>query len=379
MKRILMVAALVLLGCDDNDNNKSSNNEINNSTNNVTNNSTNTLCQEIPEIESFSRVAIISTDYENGSIGILDMADENYEILNDQLPVHSDALGRVYGDVLYIINRLGADNITAYDAQTLELIYQVSTGQQSNPQDFVLIDSCKAYISLLGKSYISIIDPVTGEISTEVINMDDFADEDGLPEISFMEKYDDVVFVAVQNLIDYVPSRNGRIVKLNPETDEVSGIIELSGENPFTPIVKVGDTSLLAVGCAGDFSGDDSTLEVFDRSGEIVQIIGDSESIGGVITDLVFIDDYCSYCVVSTPDWQTGIKKICMENESEWIIEPGEYDIAGITVTPENNLIFGERNTPAVRLIDIQNEGTGPVMLELSLPPSFSRPFIPMD
>src|SRR6185436_6700944 len=60
-----------------------------------------------------------------------------------------DAVVRSYGGLLYVVARLGGDNIQVVDpADGFSVTSQFSTGQGTNPQDLIAVSTTKAYVSL---------------------------------------------------------------------------------------------------------------------------------------------------------------------------------------------------------------------------------------
>ncbi|MBU1239977.1 hypothetical protein KKF84_01705, partial [Myxococcota bacterium] len=263
MRKFILLFVLVLLpfpGCDDstesknnvnnanNVNNSSNSNNTNNinnvnnvnNTNNI-NNSNNITCEEVYPVTEGTRVALFTTDYTSGSLSVVSMDGSSVKVDSDAALVHSDALGRSFDTELYVISRLGGDNIARFNPQTWSVATQFSTGPGTNPQDFAMVSQCKGYISLYADDQLLIVDPSVGaaEPILGAINLFEYSDEDGSPEASFMTLDDGILMVAIQNLVNYAPQGNGRIILVDTATDAVSGVIALNTPNPFTTLVRV--------------------------------------------------------------------------------------------------------------------------------------------
>ncbi|MBU1219233.1 hypothetical protein KKF34_06670 [Myxococcota bacterium] len=391
MLRNIIFLSLIMIfsGCDVGENSENNTNNINNTNNTNTNNNTttnnnnntsntnNNTCGSIDEVMDPMRVGIITTDNVNGSLNVLDISGENWSLVNDVLAIHSDSVGNFFNSMIFIIGRLGADHITGLNGDDYTTFYQFPLGSGSNPQDIVPVSGCKSYVSLYGRDHIATID-FNNPSTTGKIDISAFSDEDELPEVSFLKRSGTDVFAAIQNLVNYSPSRNGRIVVVDTLTDEVSGSIELTGSNPFSPIVIVPDSNQAAVACAGDFSGADASIEVFTSGDASSMVVATGETLGGVPTDLAFYSSSCGFALVSTPEWTSGIRRFCTDGTMEWVVVPGTYSITGIAWTGEE-LLFSDNNLPGIRIYDDVSEEVLGTSYETSLPVSFTRPFFFMD
>ena len=114
-----------------------------------------------------NQAVITTTDYSSGSFSSLDLATNT--ATNDHLTIHSDAVVRTYRDKVYIINRLGQDNVLVLDQSDLKTpLTQYSTGNGSNPHDMAFVSEEKAYISRYEHTHLLIVNPVTGDSLGEV-------------------------------------------------------------------------------------------------------------------------------------------------------------------------------------------------------------------
>ena len=145
-----------------------------------------------------NQAIITTTDYSSGSFSSLDLNTNT--ATNDHLTIHSDATVRTYRDKVYIINRLGQDNVIVLNRSDLKTpLMQYSTGNGSNPHDMAFVSEEKAYISRYERTQVLIVNPVTGD-SLGAVDLSAFADADGLPEVSQLALYDNHLFVACQRL-----------------------------------------------------------------------------------------------------------------------------------------------------------------------------------
>ena len=189
-----------------------------------------------------NQAVITTTDYSSGSFSSLDLATNT--ATNDHLTIHSDAVVRTYRDKVYIINRLGQDNVLVLDQSDLKTpLTQYSTGNGSNPHDMAFVSEEKAYISRYERTHLLIVNPVTGDSLGEV-DLSGFADADGLPEVSQLALYNNHLFAACQRLdrdngfvptdvsvIAVVDVMTDQVVDVDANTAGVQGIV-MTGKNP---------------------------------------------------------------------------------------------------------------------------------------------------
>ncbi|QQR81624.1 MAG: hypothetical protein IPJ69_05825 [Deltaproteobacteria bacterium] len=95
---------------------------------------------------------ILGADYDRGasqvgSISLLGMNTPRTATKNIQT-THSDAIVRVFNNKIYVVNRLGGDNLQVIDSQNFRVTLQCSVGLGTNPQDIVVVSDTKAFISL---------------------------------------------------------------------------------------------------------------------------------------------------------------------------------------------------------------------------------------
>src|SRR3989442_10908310 len=80
-----------------------------------------------------------------------------------QRRVHSDAVARTDGVLVYAVNRFLGDNIQALDpASNYATRWQCSTGNGSNPHDIAFASATKAYVTLFGDKDLLIVNPAVG-------------------------------------------------------------------------------------------------------------------------------------------------------------------------------------------------------------------------
>jgi len=263
------------------------------------------------------RALIVTTDFSTGSVSVIDTQTRSAD--NDLLLIHGDAKVRAFGDRVYVLNRLGQDNIIVLSKDDLTTpIIQYSTGNGSNPHEIAVLSSSRAYVTLYERDYLLIINPTTGD-SLGAIDLSAFSDDDGLPETSQMAMFGDHLFIAAQRLnrnaffsptefsaIVVVDMQTDTLVDMDPDTDGIQGIV-LEGTQPFGHAQRGGRWIFSTV---GSFGVQDGGLEVvnlmtMETEGRILT----EEALGGDVGPLAMLTDDEGYVVLTDENFANSVKQ----------------------------------------------------------------------
>lgn len=230
--------------------------------------------------------------------------------------VHSDAVARTYGGIVYVVNRLGADNIQAIDpAAGWTTIWQCSVGNGTNPHDIVVVAPNKAYVTLYESAALAIVDPSVGPSCAGFlrgsIDLAALADADGVPEMDQMVRIGDRLYVSLQRLdrrnffqptdasvLAVIDTTTDTLVDVDPSTPAIDGI-PLAGTNPQGLVVDAatGDIFVSSVGSFGTI-GDGGIERVDARSNRSAGFLVTENDLGASITDFVLIDAHRAYALL---------------------------------------------------------------------------------
>lgn len=255
-----------------------------------------------------NQAVIATTDFSSGSFSSLDLGTNT--ATNDHLTVHSDATVRTYQDKVYIINRLGQDNVIVLPQDNLSTpLTQYSTGNGTNPHDMAFVSESKAYISRYGHTQLLVVNPVTGD-SLGAVDLSSFADSDGFPEMSQLALYNNRLFVVCQRLDQnngFVPTDFSVIVVVDVTTDQIVDVdastvgdqgIVMTGKNP-SGVSQQGNRWVVAtVNTFGDLT--DGGIEVINLANLKSEgiVIGET-ALGGNLNSLAMSSYNKGYVVVS--------------------------------------------------------------------------------
>ena len=263
-----------------------------------------------------SDLFVITTDFSTGSTAFLAANAAEAEV--NLLGIHSDAVGHYHDGRVYIVNRLGQDNILVLDAMDLRTpLAQFSVGNGANPHDIEIVAPDKAYVTRYDAASLLIVNPQDG---TELgdIDLSAFADADGLPEVSQIVRVGDRLYLSCQRL-----DRNGgwgpvdvsylivfdlatdTLVDVDPDAEGVQGIA-LSVANPNSMAV-IGEQ--IAVGVVVGFGDRSGGVEIVDTAtNRSLGLAVSEEDLGGDITSMVLVDQNRGYAVVADENFANSVR-----------------------------------------------------------------------
>jgi len=179
-------------------------------------------------------VVVAATDFRVGALAAY-TADG---CVADRLSSTSgDAVVRSTSERVWVLNRTGGDALLGYahgvyDVPELEL----GAYRMDNPHDLVRVGD-QLFLSLYEGDELVVLDAADGaEIGR--VDLSPYADEDGVPEADALVVKDGAVFVALQRLDRrndlWTPAGDGKVLRIDPESLEVDGEWNVSGNPKMT-------------------------------------------------------------------------------------------------------------------------------------------------
>ena len=263
-----------------------------------------------------SDLFVITTDFSTGSTAFL--AANAVEAEVNLLGIHSDAVGHYHDGRVYIVNRLGQDNILVLDAMDLRTpLTQFSVGNGANPHDIEIVAPDKAYVTRYDAASLLIVNPQDGAELGQ-IDLSAFADADGLPEVSQIVRVGDRLYLSCQRLdrnggwgpvdVSYlivVDLTTDTLVDVDPDIEGVQGIA-LNAANPNS-IAVVGER--IAVGVVVNFGDRAGGVEIVDTAtNRSLGLAVSEEDLGGDITSMVLVDQNRGYAVVADENFANSVR-----------------------------------------------------------------------
>ncbi|MCP4406421.1 MAG: hypothetical protein GY807_01385, partial [Gammaproteobacteria bacterium] len=248
----VMVAALILSGCDSADN-------------------------SIPATivpnkgGQFTVTVTAAADFTSGAHSVINV-DAPRMAQNNLVPTTSDLSLACEGRFIYRIERFMRDNVTKFDVEQPEkVIYQYSANDasdavSSNPSAMVFVDETKAYLLRYGSSKAWIVNPSAGsqtEFKIGELDLSAYDEGDGSPEMQDAVIVDDRLYIVLQRLSIFEPTETAYVAVFNTRTDieidtgqgETDGLkgIALEVRNPLA-IEYLPDNGLIYVQAVGRFA-----------------------------------------------------------------------------------------------------------------------------
>lgn len=328
-----------------------------------------------------------TSDYSSGKLAAvrLDGSPGLGVSVNTNLPqVFTDAMAVAGERYVYVLNRLGADNVQVIDPRNgFTTVANYSTGNKSNPYDIEELSATKAYVTRYGAASILIVNPATGaELGT--IDLSQFADADGIPEMSEMVKVGTKVFVTLQKLSNYSPSAAGLLAVIDTATDSLIDVnpaaagtqaVTLNCWNPGY-IDYIGTTGKLYVSCSGSYfdASVPSGIDEVDAATYAVRTLVTGATLGGAPGDLQVVSSTKGYVIVSGANWMNYVKAFNPTTGS--LIGNGTVYTAGgyvpaLGMDPFGNLLISDTgfSNPGVVFLSTSNNTVVAGPVSTGLPP----------
>lgn len=301
-------------------------------------------------------VIVVTTDYTSGAISVAD-ADTNFLALHNDLDaVHPDAVARVADGLVYVVNRLGGDNVQVLDPQgSFRTIRQFSTGVGSNPHDIAVIAPDRAYVSCNGTPFLLDVDPRNGSVR-DSISLARTADRDGIPDMDRLFYRAPYLYVAIQR-IDYadstynpvppsviaiVDTRADTLADADPGTPGVN-VITLAGLNPCAPMVLSDAGDVLLIPESGRYGVLDGGVEKVDltswsSAGWLVR----EQDLGGDLIDFALGPDGRGFATVAGPDYSTSLVSFDVASGARTgiLYHSDSFDLADLIAVPAADLLL---------------------------------------
>lgn len=333
-----------------------------------------------------NQAVITTTDYSSGGLSSLDLSTNT--AANDHLTIHSDAVVRVHRDRVYVLNRLGQDNVIVLDRGDLATpLTQYSTGNGTNPHDIAFVSEEKAYISLYERTELLVVNPVTGD-SLGSVDLSTFADADGLPETSQLAIHGGHLFAACHRLdrengwvptgfssIAVVNVTTDQLVDADPEAEGVQGIV-MANRNPAGAAQRGSKWLLSAVNTYTDLT--DGGIEVIDLAAMRSEgIVLDEAALGGNLSSLAMTFDSGGYAVVTDENFVNTVKRLDLaaKSVSEGLAGLSGGFVPGMGVFGQRLYVldqgsFGDPASAGVKVYDVSTDELVAGPIGTGLPPS---------
>ncbi len=310
---------------------------------------------------------VVATDFSSGGFGTIDLSNtRNVTRASPSRRIHEDAVVRVFGDRIYVLNRFFRDTIQILDPNDdFATVIECRVEEGGNPHDIAFVDSNKAFVSHFDSPVIWIVNPSATSCSNfkrGEIDLTSLADDDGNPDMDQMAIVGTRLYVALQKLdignILREPAENGAIAVIDIDRETIVDSIELSGENPFSATKGLTlHNDQIVVAQAGIFGIDDGGIEFIDiRTGKPSGFALTERDFGGDVTDFVLIHDQLAYAIVSDRDFASKLVRFDPSNPRSvrTVAERPGFDLFDIELNDHGEIYMADRtrSAPGMRIFD---------------------------
>jgi hypothetical protein len=316
---------------------------------------------DLPARAAATKGFVLTTDYTTGTLSVVDL--DTRAVTADVAMVSPDPFARWHDGLLYVVNRLGYDNVQVISpAGGYATVRQFSTGSGTNPQDIAFASASKAYVSRLGSPDLLIVDPRSGS-PTGAISLAAWADADGIPEAAHMTMVGSLLFVALERLTNFVPADTGLVVVIDTQADTVYDadpftaglqVVRLPGMNPATDFALLPSgapmaASRLFIGCTGRWGVLDGGVAEIVVPGwaqgtpAAITCVGyaiTESALGGDVAVVTAYGASHSYAIVSDATYNTSLVAWDPDAGTRLgtLYAPGGYSIAGVGLDERREL-----------------------------------------
>jgi hypothetical protein len=298
---------------------------------------------------------ILTTDFVTGAYSTIDTTSRS--ATNSLGTTHGDAAAFDYEGKVYILNRLGADNLQVVDpANGFATTAQYSVGSGTNPFGIAFESSTLAYVTRYADASLLIINPSTGE-NLFTLDMTAFADADGIPEMAAVTIKNGKLYVAVQRLDRnnfFTPAGGSLVAVYDIATRNLVTTITLPFQNPVGAEFETLSGDRIAISCVGSYGVNDGGIAVIDTTTDTVSALGTTEAeLGGDLGAIALNEDGSGFAIVSDTSFNTILKSFTTGGTVTTLYSPTGFVLSDVTIH-SGELWVSDRDTttPGVRIFD---------------------------
>lgn len=179
------------------------------------------------------RVLAVGADYQTGTGTLSKVEVTSLEVTQNVRAgaASGDPVIRSHGQEIFVVNRFGFNNVTILDGKTLQLVDQISTGANTNPQDVAVVGQ-KLYVAALGSKGVIVLNRSTGT-KTEIDLGTPLGDPDGHPDCVSAYAVGTKVFVACSMQTNFASVMDSKVAVIDTLTDTYLTSATLPYKNPF--------------------------------------------------------------------------------------------------------------------------------------------------
>lgn len=340
---------------------------------------------------------VLTTDFTVGNLSTITTTSPRELTVNvlGSTGIHPDSVIRVFGNRVFIVQRLGSNSILVIDpSDPSNPLKNYSTNDsnpnapQSDPQDIAFVDFSKAYITRYNQNTLLIVNPLTGErIGT--IDLSQFSDSDDIVEMHRMVIVNGKLYVSLQRLdrnsffsasndsyLVVIDTTTDAIIDVNPNSPGVQPIV-LEGRNPLGGLVYLPLTDRIYLANTGNFFTGDAFggIESIDpNTNTTAGIIISDESLGGSLGNFAVLSSTVAYATIFDDNFDNFVVPVNLSTlvVSSPLTDIGTEFLSGLSFDRDGFLYVADRNTssPGIQVFDTTTNAKIEGPIDTGLPPN---------
>jgi hypothetical protein len=320
-----------------------------------------------PERFEDGAVIVLTTNYETSSIDLFHPNCPD-EVRQNRVVASGDAVLRRVGNRPIVVNRGAESNLMILN-QELEVSAQIPL-PGCGPHDVLALDGDVLLVSCYeSASLFRVFLP--SETVEEVIDLQDYAGSDGLPEMDALAADDRFIYLTLQNLDrqnNWLPEDSGKVLIFNRDSLELENEVTLPCDDPYTQMVFADESSLL-VGCAGTWAEEQegAGLVALNTQTLSATLIYTPAELLGRPTYLDFIKDEVQMLVTATPSsssaWDVETMQVLSldGDEIKQVYSKRGFSLGGVRAWAQNKVLIAQRTFDSAGGVLLLNTNTAEV------------------
>jgi hypothetical protein len=297
---------------------------------------------------------VFGSDYSTGELRWCD--PDSSTLSKASLSFNQDSKLVANGQYLFVLERLGADNISLVDLSLLNegasaVKKQLALSAGANPSDIVVVDESIAWLSQEGNDTLLQINPLTLKIQKSVSLAKYTVTGNVSPNLVDLELTGDTLIALLQRLDQYSPTLPGLIVLFNASTGSLLDTVSLLTSNPTAMAMYKGKLLVTTNGAYNASYGLDADakrgIEQVDLTQGSSKLLATGKDFGGGLNGLALdTQNGIAYVPVYIAWGDVPLKAFDLSKETVTTIAEVS-DVEGSVFFDDfsENLFFGERAT----------------------------------
>ena len=314
-----------------------------------------------------------SSDYKTGAYAAYGLSSGT--LLPNLAANHPDAAVRYRGGSdIFVLNRLGRDNLLVVDRKNLKVVLAVKFPALSNPQDIEAKDG-SLYVAFLQRDSILVYDQLSGK-PAGAIDVHAYADSDGYAEAAGLLFAGGDLYALAQRLDThdpmYKPHADPKLLKIDAKKRTVAKAITLPLANP-QGLAYDAAAGKLYIPCVGEYVDDqfmpklDGGIVSVDLASGEAGVLATEQDLGGNVGRLVLADGKLFFNL-GMPGADRVVALSLADKSVSPIVDLAPYSGGGLAADEESDVLCvgdRKRGLRLFRLDDFREKETTDIGLGL--------------